>query len=172
MIRESYSAIWSLTLKNVKWHSDPWSITVTSQPIRLSTNFVTLIPSVIFTESRVWHASRERLPFQTHVSVPLFGTCLCSNGWDQFSRNYRVFSRLFTLNTLRYFLDFALNQKTTFLKRFMRDEISKKENGIFCIKENIRILHQRLELLGTLKRIPVVFCTMKWIHSRITNYRL
>ena len=35
-IRLPYSAIWSLPLTNVKWHSDPWT-TVTSQPIRLST---------------------------------------------------------------------------------------------------------------------------------------
>ena len=28
---------------------------------------------------RVWHASRERLFFRTHESVPLLGTCLCSN---------------------------------------------------------------------------------------------
>ena len=41
----SYSAIWSIPLTNVKWHSDPWP-TVTSQPIRLSTNFMTLIPSL------------------------------------------------------------------------------------------------------------------------------
>ena len=34
---------------NVKWHSDPWP-TVTSQPIRLSTNFMTLIPSLTFTD--------------------------------------------------------------------------------------------------------------------------
>ena len=33
-IRGSYSAIWSLPLTNVKWHSDPWP-TVTSQTIRL-----------------------------------------------------------------------------------------------------------------------------------------
>ena len=32
-----------------KWHSDPWP-TVTSQPIRLSTNFMTLIPSLTFTD--------------------------------------------------------------------------------------------------------------------------
>ena len=31
------------------WHSDPWP-TVTSQPIRLSTNFMTLIPSLTFTD--------------------------------------------------------------------------------------------------------------------------
>ena len=34
---------------HVKWHSDPWP-TVTSQPIRLSTNFMTLIPSLTFTD--------------------------------------------------------------------------------------------------------------------------
>ena len=33
----------------VRWHSDPWP-TVTSQPIRLSTNFLTLIPSLTFTD--------------------------------------------------------------------------------------------------------------------------
>ena len=31
---------------------------------------------------RVWHASRERLPFRTPGSVPHCGTCLCSNCWD------------------------------------------------------------------------------------------
>ena len=35
-------------LTNVKWHSDPGP-TVTSQPIRLSTNFMTLIPILTFT---------------------------------------------------------------------------------------------------------------------------
>ena len=86
--RGSYSAIWNLPLANVEWHSDPWP-TVTSQPIRLSTNLMTFIPSLTFTElwvfsiehlvtgllnfeypsvllfclQRVWHASRESLPF-------------------------------------------------------------------------------------------------------------
>ena len=62
----------------------PSSTTVTSQPIRLSTNFMTLIPTLTFTELRVvsiehlqrgWHASRERLPFRTPGSVPQFWTC-------------------------------------------------------------------------------------------------
>ena len=53
LIWRSYSAIWSLHLTNVKWHSDPWPVIVTSQPIRLSTNFMTLIPSLTFTELRV-----------------------------------------------------------------------------------------------------------------------
>ena len=68
---------------NILWHCDPWP-TVTTQPIRLSTNFMTLIPTLAFTElrvvsmehlQRVWHASRERLPFRTPGSVPHFGTC-------------------------------------------------------------------------------------------------
>ena len=49
----SYSATWYLPLTNAKWHSDPWQVTVTSQPIRLFTNFMTLIPSLTFTVLRV-----------------------------------------------------------------------------------------------------------------------
>ena len=116
-IRGSYSAIWSLPLTNVKWHYDPWQ-TVTFQPIRLSTNFMTLIPSLTFTElwvlsmehlKRMWHASRERLHFRTPGSVLRFGTCLFSNCWEQIPRTcyVTVFHRLFTLNTPWYFLDFA-----------------------------------------------------------------
>ena len=41
--------LWSIPLTNVKLHSDPWP-TVTSQPIRLSTNFMILIPSLTFTD--------------------------------------------------------------------------------------------------------------------------
>ena len=42
-------------------------------------------------------------------SVFLFwGTCVCSNYWDQFSRACLVFSLFFTFNTPRYFLDFPL----------------------------------------------------------------
>ena len=51
--RGSYLAIWSLPLTNAKWHSDSWPVIVTSQPIRLSTNFMTLIPSLTFHELRV-----------------------------------------------------------------------------------------------------------------------
>ena len=77
---------------------------------------MTLIPSLTFTElrevsmehsQRVWLARKECLPFRTPGSVPFFGTCLCSNCWDQFAQTCRVFWRLFTLNTRRYFLDFA-----------------------------------------------------------------
>ena len=49
----------------------------------------------------------ENLPVRTPGSVPLFGTCLCSNCWDQITRTCHVVTWLFTLNTLRCFLDFA-----------------------------------------------------------------
>ena len=79
----------------LNWHSDTWPVTVTSEPIRLSTNFITLMPGLTFTELRVismynlqwvWLASRECLPFWTPGSVPLLGTCLYSHCWDQFNR--------------------------------------------------------------------------------------
>ena len=116
---QQYAVSLSL-MRNVKRHSDPWLVTATSQPIRLSTSFMTLIPIVTFTElrvnsmehlQRVCQASRERLPFRTPGSVPLLGTSLCSNCWDQFYRTC-IFSRLFTLNTPRYFLHFAWNIKS------------------------------------------------------------
>ena len=52
---------------------------------------------------RVWHASRERLPFRTPGSVPHCGTWPCSNCWDQIPRTCHVFTRLFTSNTPWYF---------------------------------------------------------------------
>ena len=94
--------------------------TVTSQPIILSTNFMTFIPILSFTElwvvskehlQRMGLASRERLPFPTPGSVPQFGTFLCPNCWDQIPRTCHVFTRLFTLNTPCYFLDFAFVYK-------------------------------------------------------------
>ena len=103
----------------VSWHADPWPVKATSPPIRLSTNIMSLIPSLTFTELRVvfmehlqqtWHASRERLPFWTPGSVPLFETCFSSYCWDQISQTCRVFSQLFGLNTPRYFLDFVSNR--------------------------------------------------------------
>ena len=58
---------------------------------------------------RVWHASRERLPFRRPRSVHHCGTCLCSNCWDQIPWTCHVFTRIFTSNTPGYFLDFAWN---------------------------------------------------------------
>ena len=78
-------------------------------PIRLSTNFMTLISGLTFTElrvasiqhlQRVWLVRRERLPFRTPGSVLLLGTCVCSNCWDQFYRSRRIFSRLSTFPLL------------------------------------------------------------------------
>ena len=91
--------------------------------------FMTLKPGLTFTElrlvsmehlQRVLLASKEHLSFRTPGSVPLLGTCLCSNCWDQFYRTYHIFSWLFTLNTPRCFLDFAL----TLLPRHIHHFIS------------------------------------------------
>ena len=76
------TGIWSLPITNFQWHSDPRPVEVTSQPIILSTDFMTLIPDLTLTElrvvtiehfQRVWIANREGLPFRTPGSVPLFG---------------------------------------------------------------------------------------------------
>ena len=89
-----------LILDQLQWHPPPLSFSI---------NFMTLIPNLTFAElrvvsmkclQRVWYASRARLPFRPPGSIPHFGTCLCSNCWDQFSRTCRVFSRLFTVDTL------------------------------------------------------------------------
>ena len=102
-IRVSYSAIWSLTPTNVKWHSDPWR-TVTSQLIGLSINFMTLIPRLTFTE--LWVVSMESdmpagnaYPSGHLVPSPRVRTCLCSNCLDHIPRTRHVFTLLFILNT-------------------------------------------------------------------------
>ena len=48
----SYWSIWSVHLANVKWNSEARPVTVTSQPFKLYTNFMTLIPNLTFTELR------------------------------------------------------------------------------------------------------------------------
>ena len=89
----------------------------------VETSFPTLhrfmtVPNLTFIElrevsmdnfRRVWHARREHLPFRTPGSVPLFGTCLYSNSWDQIPRTCHVFTRLFNLNNPWYFLDLPFN---------------------------------------------------------------
>ena len=75
-IWECYLTVWSLPLSNVKWHSEAWSVTVTSQPIILYT-IGNLVP-------------------------PLLGTCIWSNCWDDFSwacRNFPNFSLRISLGT-------------------------------------------------------------------------
>ena len=93
----------SLSLMNVKWHSDLWP-TVTSHLIRLSTNFTTLIPSLTFTEISVVsmeHLQRMRACQQGMLILP--DTWFRSPFWDllvlQLLRPDSSISRLFTLNT-------------------------------------------------------------------------
>ena len=102
---------------NVKYHSDPRPVTVTSQPIRLFTKFMKLIPSLTFPKLRVvsmeylqpvWHASRERLLLGTTGLVPFLDLLIFRLLRPAFP-TCRVFSHPFTLNTSRYSLDFAKN---------------------------------------------------------------
>ena len=83
---------------------------VTSQPIWLSTNFMTLEPDFdppnwweVSMEhlQRVWYASGHLLPF------PHFDSCLCSNCWDQIPRTCHVVTWRFNSKTPWYFLDFV-----------------------------------------------------------------
>ena len=92
---------------------------MTSQPTRLSTNFITLIPSLTFTElqvvsmehlQRVWHTYRERLHFR-RPAHPLGTDFLMIQLLKPVFRTCRVFSRLFTLNTPRFFSRFCFYAK-------------------------------------------------------------
>ena len=91
---------------------------MTSQQIRLSTNFMTLIPNLTFTDYEWFPLSNcngcgmpagNAYPSGHLVPSQHCGTCLCSNCWDQIPRTCHVFTRLFTSNTPWYFLDFALD---------------------------------------------------------------
>ena len=112
-IRRAYLAIWNLPLNMLKklW---PVSVTVTSQPIRLSTIFMNLLSILTFIEllvvsmthlQRVWHVSRWTLTLPVTRFRPdhLFGLA-CDpivKLWPLRSRTCRVFSRLFALNIPR-----------------------------------------------------------------------
>ena len=87
-IRGSYSAIWSLPLINDECYSGPWPVALTSQPIRLTTNFMTFIPTLTFTEftsgfygafSTGVACQQGALTLPDTWFVPLIWTCLCSN---------------------------------------------------------------------------------------------
>ena len=56
---------------------------------------------------RVWHASRERLPFRTPGSVPILGLAYAPIVETKFLELAMSLTRLFTSNTPWYFLDFA-----------------------------------------------------------------
>ena len=115
-IRGSYSAIWSLPLTNVKWHSDLWQ-TVTSQPIRLFTNSMTLIPSLTL--------HRIMSGFHGRVLVTRPDTWFRPPVWNllvlQLLRPDSSFlpcpysTFIFTLDTPWYFLGFALYTLITHL---------------------------------------------------------
>ena len=82
----SYSAIWckiwNLPLPKVKWHFDPRTVTVTSQPIGLHQLHD------LDTEFDVHRCNMPaRNVYPSRLLVPSFGTCLCSNCGDQFLSN-------------------------------------------------------------------------------------
>ena len=113
--RKFYSAIWTLPLTNVKWHSYPPPAIVTSIPIIRYTNFMTSIPSMIFAElwvvsmehlPGVLHTSRERLPFPTPGFVP-FWDLLKFQLLRPVFRSCRVFSRRFPLISISTFSTFS-----------------------------------------------------------------
>ena len=107
----------SLSRMLIKWHSDPWP-TETSQPIRLSANFMTLIPNLTFIELRVvsmehlqrmWHASRERLPSWHLVPFSFFGLAcapIVETRFLELAMSLLDFPP-WIMNTPWYFLDFA-----------------------------------------------------------------
>ena len=90
---------------NVKWHSDPWPVTVTSQPIRLSTNFMTLIPSLTFTyEWFLWSICNgcgmpagNAYPSGHLVPSPFLGLAYAPVVETMSYRTCCVFTRLFNL---------------------------------------------------------------------------
>ena len=84
-------------------------------------------PLISWPRYRVWHSTnwwvvwsicngcgmpaRNAYPSRHLVPSSFLETCLCSNCWDQISRFCQTFTRLFTMNTPWYFLDFALNPR-------------------------------------------------------------
>ena len=78
--------------------------------------FMTLLPGLTFTElrvvsmehlQRVWLASRERLPSGHLFPSPFWGLAYAPIDETSFTELVISFSRLFTLNIPRYFLNFA-----------------------------------------------------------------
>ena len=107
----------------------------TFQPIRLSTNFMTLIPSLTFTDYEwfPWSICNgccmpagNAYPSRHLVPSPNCGTCLCSNCWDQIPRTCDVFNRLFTSNTPWFFLGFARQsiKWTNYVKTAIPNDLS------------------------------------------------
>ena len=90
----------------------------------------------------VWHASRERLLFRTPGSVLHYGTCLCSNCWDQIPRTCHVFTRLFTSNTPWYFLDFALMKNLYMNISPNTSQMFNKRNSLFHTRLHMQLTYK------------------------------
>ena len=118
----------------------------------------------MFLDSSEWHTI---LTFRTPGSVPLFGTCLCSNCWDQIPRTCHVFIRLFILNAPWDFLDFALENvklKMHHLSWYRLCAISKFSSFNYfqqCIKYKYKtVVKRRFTCIPTWykKRVHVLCC--------------
>ena len=148
---------------------------------------------------RVWHASRERLPFRTPGSVPHCGTCLCSNCWEQIPHTCHVFTRLFTSITPWYFLDFACHDIITISESWLDSSIENNDIAIpnfqppalpwykqtwggvaVYIKNNIPFNERadlyipNLEAIGIEENLgnkKVLICTFN-IHPRFDNWNI
>ena len=114
-IRGSYSTIWSLPLTNDILTLDLQWLLNRSDFARISWPWYRAWPSPNY-DWFPWSICNgcgmqagNAYPSGHLVPSPLFGTCLSSNCWDQIPRNCHDFTRLFTLNTPWYFLDFAFN---------------------------------------------------------------
>ena len=114
-----FKAILNIPVTNIKWQSHPWEVTVSFRPIKLSTNFVTLIPSLTFTElrlvymellQRVWHTSRERLPFGT-PGLGLAYAAICETNFPELVVCFHDFSPWILLGTFSILLYWKYLQK-------------------------------------------------------------
>ena len=71
---------------------------------------------------RVWHVSRECLPFRTPGSVPHCGTCLCSNCCDRFLKlamSLLDFSPRIPLGTFSILLNTASHNCKGFIESYI-----------------------------------------------------
>ena len=117
-IRGSFSAVWSLPLKNdmVFWpltSSDFLTDTIFHHFYDIDTklDLHRIISGFHEAFATGLECQQATLTIPDTCSVPLFGTCLCCNCWDQIPGTCHVFTRLFILNTHWYFFDFAFRDQ-------------------------------------------------------------
>ena len=84
-----------------------------------------------------------------NMLCPPFGTCLCSNCWDKFSRICRVVSRLFALNTSTHWCFFRFC-----LEAFLVINITQRWNG--CVVNYDSALLTRMHIIFFLNSISVL----------------